>query len=58
MIGLHMVSAYSNMESVIALNVETISFFRLAYLIEVSAFKMLNIQFALNHSNSQVLRKC
>ena len=47
MIGLYMVLAYSKMGQVIALNVETINSFCLPHLIEVSAFRMLNICFAL-----------
>ena len=35
------------MGRVIALNVETINFFRLSHLVEVSAFRMLSVCFAL-----------
>ena len=47
MIGLHMVFAYSKMGQVIALNVQMISFFYLPHLVEVSAFRMLSVCFAL-----------
>ena len=42
-----MVFVYSKMGQVIALNVETINSFCLPYLVEVSAFRMLSIRFAL-----------
>ena len=42
-----MVFAYSKMEQVIALNVETINFFCLPHFVEVSGFSMLSICFAL-----------
>ena len=47
MIGLHIVFAYSKMERVIALKVETINSFCLPHLVEVSAFRMLSVCFAL-----------
>ena len=42
-----MVFAYSKMGRVVALNVETISFFCLLYLVEVSTFRMLSVCFTL-----------
>ena len=42
-----MVFAYSKMGRVIPLNAETINSFCLPYLVEVSAFRMLNICLAL-----------
>ena len=45
--GLHMVFAYSKMGQVIALNVETINSFCLPHLVEMSAFRMLSVCFAL-----------
>ena len=46
-VGLHMVFAYSKMGQVIALNVETINSFCLPHLVEMSAFRMLSVCFAL-----------
>ena len=42
-----MVFAYSKMGRVIALNVDTINFFCLPHLVEVSAFRMLSVFFTL-----------
>ena len=47
MIGLHIVFAYSKMVQVIALNVETINSFCLFCLVEMNAFRMLNVCFVL-----------
>ena len=47
MIGLHMVFAYFKMGRVIALIVETINFFCLPHLVEVSAFRRLSVCFAI-----------
>ena len=42
-----MVFAYSKIGQVVALNVETISFFCLPYFVEVSALRMLSVCFVL-----------
>ena len=42
-----MVFAFSKMERVIVLNVQTINFFCLDHLVEVTAFRMLSVCFAL-----------
>ena len=47
MIGLHMVFVYYKMGQVIASNLETINSFCLSHVVEVSAFRMLSIFFAL-----------
>ena len=47
MIGLHIVFAYSKKGRVIALNVEIINSFCLPHLVEVSAYRMLSVCFAL-----------
>ena len=47
MIGLHMVFVDSEMGQVVALNVEIINSLCLPHLVEVSAFRMLSICFAL-----------
>ena len=47
MIGLDMVFAYFKTGRVIALNVETFNSFCLLHLVQVSAFRMLSVCFAL-----------
>ena len=47
MIGLHIMFIYSNMQKVLALNVEKISYFCLPHLVEMSALRMLSIHIAL-----------
>ena len=54
MIGLHIVFTYSRMGQVIALNIESINFFCLTYLVEVSAFRMLSVYFALVIDNDVI----
>ena len=44
---MNMVFTYYKMGRVIALNVETINFFCLPHLVEVNAFRMLSVCFAL-----------
>ena len=46
-IGFHMVFAYSKMGQVMDLDIETINFFCLPHLVEVSVFRMLSVCFAL-----------